>query len=113
MNAIVFGRSSKRENGPAGRMPPSRGASGWGPPHGIPRTVKESFNVAGLRPPLAIRYGKNIRTGNAFLIDRLWQAGPRIGSGKTVPYMLAEHRATTTFTAPPKPLGCDALTGRC
>ncbi len=44
----------------------------WGPLHGIPMTVKESFNVAGLPTTFGNPLWKdNIAAGNAFLIDRL------------------------------------------
>ena len=55
----------------------------WGPLHGIPMTVKESFNVAGLPTTFGNPLWKdNIAADNAFLIDRLLQAGA-IVFGKT------------------------------
>ena len=48
----------------------------WGPLHGIPMTVKESFNLAGLATTFGNPLWKdNIAGGNAFLIDRLLQSG--------------------------------------
>jgi len=48
----------------------------WGPLHGVPMTVKESFNITGLpttwgNPP----WKDNIATENAVVVERLLQAG--------------------------------------
>jgi amidase len=56
-------------------------------------TVKESFNVAGLRPPLAIRYGRPT-SPPATPSDRSPVAGRRHVFGKTnVPFMLADAQS--------------------
>src|SRR6201981_2294127 len=66
----------------------------WGPLHGIPMTVKESFNVAGLPTTFGNPLWKdNIAAGNAFLIDRLLQAGAIIFGKTNVPYMLADAQS--------------------
>src|SRR5438067_1577071 len=71
----------------------ARGAR-WGPLHGTSRTVKESFNVAGLPTTLGNPLWKdNIATGNAFMIDRLLQAGAIILGKTNVPYMLADAQS--------------------
>src|SRR6266446_10358152 len=60
LNAIVVWQVEQaRERARAADAALARGER-WGPLHGIPMTVKESFNVAGLPPPLAIRYGRTI-----------------------------------------------------
>src|SRR6516162_8798883 len=66
----------------------------WGPLHGIPMTVKESFNVAGLPTTFGKPLWKdNIAAGNAFLIDRLLQAGAVVFGKTNVPYMLADAQS--------------------
>ena len=46
----------------------------WGPLHGIPMTVKESFNVAGLPTTFGNPLWKdNVATSNAVVVDRLFQ----------------------------------------
>ncbi|HKM74096.1 MAG TPA: amidase [Stellaceae bacterium] len=66
----------------------------WGPLHGIPMTVKESFNVAGLPTTFGNPLWKdNIAAGNAFLVDRLLQAGAVVFGKTNVPYMLADAQS--------------------
>src|SRR5947207_3970376 len=66
----------------------------WGPLHGIPMTVKESFNVAGLpstwgNPP----WKDNVATENAVLVDRLLGAGAVIYGKTNVPLMLQDAQS--------------------
>src|SRR5258708_34760504 len=66
----------------------------WGPLHGVPMTVKESFNVAGLpstwgNPP----WRDNIAADNAVLVDRLLAAGAVIYGKTNVPYMLHDAQS--------------------
>ena len=66
----------------------------WGPLHGVPMTVKESFNVAGLpttwgNPP----WKDNIAQGNAVLVDRLLEAGAVIYGKTNVPLMLQDAQS--------------------
>jgi len=66
----------------------------WGPLHGIPMTVKESFNIAGLPTTFGNPLWKdNIAAENAFLIDRLLQAGAIVFGKTNVPYMLADAQS--------------------
>jgi amidase len=66
----------------------------WGPLHGIPMTVKESFNVAGLPTTFGNPLWKdNIAAENAFLIDRLLQAGAIVFGKTNVPYMLGDAQS--------------------
>src|SRR5271155_5931194 len=66
----------------------------WGALHGIPMTVKESFNVANLPTTFGNPLWKdNIAAGNAFLIDRLLQAGAIVFGKTNVPYMLADAQS--------------------
>ena len=66
----------------------------WGPLHGVPMTVKESFNVAGLpstwgNPP----WRDNIAADNAVLVERLLAAGAIIYGKTNVPYMLQDAQS--------------------
>ena len=83
LNAIVVRHVDQaRESARAADAALARGEC-WGPLHGIPMTVKESFNVAGLPTTFGNPLWKeNIADGNAFLIERLLQAGAII-FGKT------------------------------
>lgn len=63
----------------------------WGPLHGVPMTVKESFDVAGLpttwgRPDMR----RNIAVSNALAVDRLSAAGAVIFGKTNVPVMLSD-----------------------
>ncbi|HEX3862141.1 MAG TPA: amidase [Stellaceae bacterium] len=66
----------------------------WGPLHGVPMTVKESFNVVGLPTTWGTPAWKdNIATGNAVLVDRLLAAGAVIYGKTNVPLMLMDAQA--------------------
>jgi len=94
LNAIVVWQVEQaRERARAADAALARGAP-CGPLHGVPMTVKESFNIAGLPTtfgnPL---WTDNIAAGNAFLIDRLMQAGAIVFGKTNVPYMLADAQS--------------------
>jgi amidase len=94
LNAIVVWQVEQaRERARAADAALARGES-WGPLHGIPMTVKESFNVAGLPTTFGNPLWKaNIAAANAFLIDRLLQAGAVVFGKTNVPYMLADAQS--------------------
>jgi len=94
LNAIVVWQIDKaRERARAADAALARGEC-WGPLHGIPMTVKESFNVAGLPTTFGNPLWKdNVAAGNAFLIDRLIEAGAVIFGKTNVPYMLADAQS--------------------
>jgi amidase len=94
LNAIVVWQVEQaRERARAADAALARGER-WGPLHGIPMTVKESFNVAGLPTTFGNPLWKdNIAAGNAFLIDRLLQAGAIVFGKTNVPYMLADAQS--------------------
>jgi Asp-tRNA(Asn)/Glu-tRNA(Gln) amidotransferase A subunit family amidase len=97
LNAIVVWQVDQaRERARAADAALARGER-WGPLHGIPMTVKESFNVTGLPSTFGnLLWKDNIAADNAFLIDRLLQAGAIVFGKTNVPYMLVD-----AFTAPP------------
>ena len=94
LNAIVVWQVDQaRERAHAADAALARGER-WGPLHGVPMTVKESFNVAGLPTTFGNPLWKNnIAAGNAFLIDRLLEAGAVIYGKTNVPYMLADAQS--------------------
>jgi amidase len=94
LNAIVVWQVDQaRERARAADAALARGES-WGPLHGIPMTVKESFNVAGLPTTFGNPLWKdNVAAYNAFLVDRLLQAGAIVFGKTNVPYMLADAQS--------------------
>jgi amidase len=94
LNAIVVWQIEQaRERARAADAALARGER-WGPLHGISMTVKGSFNVAGLPTTFGNPLWKdNVATENAFLIDRLLQAGAIIFGKTNVPYMLADAQS--------------------
>jgi amidase len=94
LNAIVVWQVDQaRERARAADAALARGER-WGPLHGIPMTVKESFNVAGLPTTFGNPLWKeNIADGNAFLIERLLQAGAIIFGKTNVLYTLADAQS--------------------
>jgi amidase len=94
LNAVVAWQVDKaREHARAADAALAKGEV-WGPLHGVPMTVKESFNVAGLpstwgNPP----WKDNIATDNAVLIDRLLAAGAVIYGKTNVPLMLQDSQS--------------------
>lgn len=66
----------------------------WGPLHGVPMTVKESYDVAGLpttwgRP----EWRDNVPTRNALTVDRLVGAGAVLFGKTNVPLWLADWQS--------------------
>ncbi|WP_158742828.1 amidase [Acidisphaera sp. L21] len=62
--------------------------------HGVPMTLKESFNVAGLPTSWGVpeNHGK-IATSNALAVDRLMQAGAVVFGKTNIPRMLGEWQS--------------------
>ena len=93
VNAVVvrdFDRARERARSLDAQPPP-----GPRPPlFGVPMTVKESFNVAGLPTTWgAPEHRGNIATRNALAVDRLLAAGAVIFGKTNVPRMLAEWQS--------------------
>jgi amidase len=85
LNAIVVWQVDQaRERARAAYAALARGER-WGPLHGIPMTVKESFNVARLPTFGNPLWKDNIAADNAFLIDRLLQTGAIVFGKTNVP----------------------------
>src|SRR5207248_3993135 len=94
LNAIVAWQIEKaRERAGAADTALARGEV-WGPLHGVPVTVKESFNVAGLPTTWGNpAWNDNIATDNAVLVDRLLRAGAVVFGKPNVPLMLQDAQS--------------------
>jgi amidase len=68
----------------------ARGES-WGPLHGLPMTVKEAFDVAGLPTTWGVpEYRDHRPERNALVVDRLLEAGAVIFGKTNVPLRLTD-----------------------
>jgi amidase len=66
----------------------------WGPLHGVPMTIKESYDVAGLPTTWGVpAYAKNVATRNAVAVDRLLGAGVVLFGKTNVPLFLADWQS--------------------
>ena len=66
----------------------------WGPLHGVPMTVKEAFDVAGLPTTWGVpAYSDNIANTNAVSVDRWLNAGAVIFGKTNVPMWLADGQS--------------------
>jgi hypothetical protein len=71
----------------------ARGES-WGPLHGVPMTVKESYDVAGLPTTWgAPEFKDAIAQRNALAVDRLQGAGAVVFGKTNVPLMLSDFQS--------------------
>jgi len=63
----------------------------WGPLHGVPMTIKESFDVAGLATTWGrVDLKENVAPRNALAVDRFLQAGAVLFGKTNVPTLLAD-----------------------
>lgn len=94
INAIVCDQISKaRVRAKEADDALARGES-WGPLHGVPMTVKESYNIAGLPTTFGIPEMKNnIATEDAVACQRLQGAGAIIFAKTNVPLYLADFQS--------------------
>jgi len=94
LNAVVvrdFERARTRARA-ADRALAKRDA--WGPLHGVPMTVKESYDVAGLPTTWGVpAYKNNIASKNAVVVDRLLEAGVVLFGKTNVPLFLADWQS--------------------
>jgi amidase len=66
----------------------------WGPLHGLPMTVKEAFDVAGLPTTWGFeKFRDNLATTNAITVQRLLDAGAVIYGKTNVPVALADWQS--------------------
>ncbi len=94
INAVIAqDRSGAREAAKAADAALARGED-WGPLHGVPMTVKESYNVAGYATTHGIPAMKNnIASEDALSIQRLKRAGAVIFGKTNVPLRLADFQS--------------------
>jgi amidase len=94
LNAIIVWQIDKaRDRARAADAALAKGES-WGPLHGVPMTVKESFNLMGLPTTFGNPVWKdNLPPANAVVVDRLEAAGAVIYGKTNVPYMLADSQS--------------------
>src|SRR5262249_44208596 len=94
LNAIVWqDRERARARAQAADVALSKGEI-WGPLHGVPMTIKESYNVAGSPttwgdPKLA----NNVTETSALAAERLEKAGAVLFGKTNVPLMLADWQS--------------------
>src|SRR6516165_3119454 len=66
----------------------------WGPLHGLPMTIKESFDVVGMPTTWGLpELKENLPAANALAVDRLLGAGAVIFGKTNVPVMLADSQS--------------------
>jgi amidase len=66
----------------------------WGPLHGVPMTIKESYDVAGMPTTWGLPALKdNVATRNALSVDRLLAAGVVLFGKTNVPAWLADYQS--------------------
>jgi amidase len=94
LNAVVVrDRERARARARAADRALARGRP-WGPLHGVPMTVKESFDVAGLPTTWGVPAFKDrIATTNAVAVDRLLAAGVVLFGKTNVPLYLADWQS--------------------
>jgi amidase len=66
----------------------------WGPLHGVPMTIKESYNVTGSPTTWGDpRFKDNVAETNALAVDRLEDAGAVLFGKTNVPLLLADNQS--------------------
>ena len=71
-----------------------RGGRAWGSLHGVPMTVKESYDVAGLPTTWGVpALAHNVATANALAVERLLGAGAVIFGKTNVPLYLSDWQS--------------------
>lgn len=94
LNAIVvFDEERARARARALDAATARGES-WGPLHGVPMTVKESFDIAGLPTTWGVPALRDtVATANAATVAALLQAGAIIFGKTNVPLLLSDWQS--------------------
>ena len=94
LNAIVvFDFERARERAREADAALARGEV-WGPLHGLPMTVKDSYDVAGLPTTWGVpELRDNVPATNAVAVERLLAAGAVIFGKTNIPYNLADFQS--------------------
>jgi amidase len=91
INAIVFmDIDAARKRAKAADKSMAKGTI-WGPLHGVPMTIKESYDVVGMPTTWGVpNYKNNYPKKNATVVDRFLNAGAVLFGKTNVPYYLAD-----------------------
>ena len=94
LNAIVVLREEEaRERASEADQALARGIV-WGPLHGVPMTIKESFDVTGTPSTWGVvEHRDNIAARDAVAVDRMKQAGVTLFGKTNVPFMLSDWQS--------------------
>jgi len=94
LNAVIFmDRDAARKRAKQADGALAKGKV-WGPLHGVPMTIKESYDVVGMPTTWGIPDLKdNIATKNALAVDRLLNAGVVLFGKTNVPLNLADWQS--------------------
>src|ERR1700759_1909542 len=94
LNAIVWlDAAGARERARAADAALDKGEV-WGPLHGVPMTIKESYNVAGSPTTWGDpKLWNNVTETSALAVERLEKAGAVLFGKTNVPLMLADHQS--------------------
>jgi amidase len=94
LNAVIaMIADAARKRADAADAALARGES-WGPLHGVPMTVKESYDVAGLPTTWgAPEFKDAVARSNALAVDRLQGAGAVVFGKTNVPFMLSDFQS--------------------
>jgi amidase len=94
INAIIFMNiESARKRARQADQALSKGRV-WGPLHGVPMTIKESYDVVGMPTTWGVpQYKDNYPTKNAIAVDRFLHAGVVLFGKTNVPLYLADWQS--------------------
>jgi amidase len=94
LNAIIWLDAARaRERARAADVALGKGET-WGPLHGVPMTIKESYNVAGWPTTWGDpKLKDNVASASALAVERLEKAGVVLFGKTNVPLMLADNQS--------------------
>src|SRR5688572_9499896 len=94
LNAIAIGNDADALRTARERDDDLRKNSVRGPLHGVPVTVKESFNLTGLKTTVNFPQLKdNVASSDALIVQRLKEAGASILGKTNIPTMLSDYQS--------------------
>jgi amidase len=108
LNAVIWmDGEGARAQADAADVAAARGQI-WGPLHGIPMTIKESYRVAGSPTTWGNpNFRNNVTEDDALTVERLKKAGAIVFGKSNVPFMLADWQSFNAIygtTNNPRPL---------